>query len=34
LMATAAAFELFPRFLGALRVPTTPIPQEVLRKQA
>jgi uncharacterized peroxidase-related enzyme len=34
LIATAAAFELFPRFLGALRVPTTPIPQEVLRKQA
>ena len=34
LMATAAAFELFPRFLEALRVPTTPIPQEVLRKQA
>ncbi|MBV8051035.1 MAG: carboxymuconolactone decarboxylase family protein [Acidobacteriaceae bacterium] len=34
LIATAAAFELFPRFLGALCVPTTPIPQEVVRKQA
>jgi uncharacterized peroxidase-related enzyme len=34
LMATAAAFELFPRFLGALHVPTTPIPQDVSRKQA
>ncbi len=34
LMATAAAFELFPRFIGALRIPTTPIPQEVSGKQA
>jgi len=34
LMATAAAFELFPRFIGALRIPTTQIPQEVSRKQA
>ncbi len=34
LMATAAAFELFPRFLGALRIPTTPIPEEAFGKQA
>jgi AhpD family alkylhydroperoxidase len=34
LMATAAAFELFPRFIEALRIPTTPIPEEVRRKQA
>jgi len=34
LFATALAFELFPRFIGALRIPTTPIPQEVLGKQA
>ncbi|HXZ32266.1 MAG TPA: carboxymuconolactone decarboxylase family protein [Terriglobales bacterium] len=34
LIATAAAFELFPRFIEALRIPTTPIPQEVLGKQA
>ncbi|HYA23915.1 MAG TPA: carboxymuconolactone decarboxylase family protein [Terriglobales bacterium] len=34
LFATASAFELFPRFIGALCIPTTPIPQEVLGKQA
>jgi uncharacterized peroxidase-related enzyme len=34
LMATASAFELFPRFLGALRIPTTPIPQKVSGRQA
>jgi len=34
LIATAAAFELFPRFIEALRIPTTPIPEEVLGKQA
>ena len=34
LFATASAFELFPRFIGALRIPTTPISQEVLGKQA
>lgn len=34
LLATASAFELFPRFIGALRIPTTPIPQESLGKQA
>lgn len=34
LFATASAFELFPRFIGALRIPTTPIPQEVSGKQA
>jgi AhpD family alkylhydroperoxidase len=34
LMATAAAFELFPRFVEGLRIPTTQIPEEVSRKQA
>jgi uncharacterized peroxidase-related enzyme len=34
LIATAATFELFPRFIEALRIPTTPIPEEVLGKQA
>lgn len=34
LIATAAAFELFPRFIEALQIPTTPLPQEVLGKQA
>jgi AhpD family alkylhydroperoxidase len=34
LIATVATFELFPRFIEALRIPTTPIPKEVLRKQA
>jgi AhpD family alkylhydroperoxidase len=34
LIATAAAFELFPRFIEALRIPTTPIPEEVSRKLA
>jgi len=29
LFVTASAFELFPRLIGALRIPTTPIPQEV-----
>ena len=27
LIATAAAFEFFPRFVDALRIPTTPVPQ-------
>lgn len=30
LIATAAAFELFPRFVDALRLPTTPAPQNVV----
>jgi len=29
LMATAAAFEQFPRLIGALRIPMTAVPQEV-----
>jgi len=33
LIATAAAFELFPRLLGALRVPTTPIPEAVAERK-
>jgi uncharacterized peroxidase-related enzyme len=33
LAATAAAFELFPRLLGALRVATTPIPETVAGKK-
>ena len=27
LIATAAAFEFFPRFVDALRIPTTPVPE-------
>lgn len=34
LIATSAAFELFPRFIGALQIPTTPIPRKVSGKQA
>ncbi len=34
LVATAAAFELFPRLLGALRVATTPIHEAVAGKKA
>jgi uncharacterized peroxidase-related enzyme len=34
LMATAAAFELFPRFIDGLRIPTTSVPEAALRKQA
>jgi len=34
LFATASAFELFPRFIGALHIPTTPLPQGAVRKQA
>jgi uncharacterized peroxidase-related enzyme len=34
LVATAAAFELFPRLIEALQIPTTPIPSEASRKQA
>ena len=34
LVATAAAFELFPRLLGVLRVTTTPIPEAVAGKKA
>jgi alkylhydroperoxidase family enzyme len=30
LIATAAAFELFPRFVDALRLPTTPAPQNAV----
>jgi AhpD family alkylhydroperoxidase len=33
LIATAAAFELFPRLLGALRIATTPIPEAVAGKK-
>ena len=36
LVATAAAFELFPRFVDALRLPTTPVPansQEIAPKK-
>jgi AhpD family alkylhydroperoxidase len=33
LVATSAAFELFPRFLGVLRVATTPIPEAVSGKK-
>jgi uncharacterized peroxidase-related enzyme len=29
LMATAAAFELFPRFVEALRIPATPVPKKL-----
>ncbi len=29
LMATAAAFEFFTRFVDALRIPTTPVPGEL-----
>jgi uncharacterized peroxidase-related enzyme len=34
LIVTAAAFELFPRLIEALQIPTTPIPRELSRKQA
>jgi uncharacterized peroxidase-related enzyme len=34
LIATASAFELFPRLIEALRIPTTPIPQAVSGKEA
>jgi uncharacterized peroxidase-related enzyme len=34
LVATAAAFELFPRLVDGLRIPTTPIPQSVTGKKA
>ena len=33
LVATAAAFELFPRLIEALQIPTTPIPSEVSGKR-
>ena len=32
LLATAAAFEFFTRFVDALRIPTTPVPEAVGRK--
>jgi alkylhydroperoxidase family enzyme len=32
LMATAAAFEFFTRFVDSLRIPTTPVPASVARK--
>ncbi|HEV2117149.1 MAG TPA: hypothetical protein VGR48_14050 [Terriglobales bacterium] len=32
LMATAAAFEFFTRFVDVLRIPTTPVPAAVARK--
>ena len=32
LIATASAFELFPRFVDALRIPTTPPPQQNSRQ--
>jgi len=34
LVATAAAFELFPRLVDGLRIPTTPIPETVAGKKA
>ena len=34
LVATAAAFELFPRLVAGLRIPTTPIPETVAGKKA
>jgi len=34
LIATASAFELFPRLLGALHVATTPIPETVTERKA
>ena len=33
LVATAAAFELFPRMVDGLRIPTTPIPESVAGKK-
>ena len=33
LVATAAAFELFPRFVDGLRIPTTPIPARLAGKK-
>jgi len=33
MIATAAAFELFPRLVDGLRIPTTPIPAEVTGKK-
>jgi AhpD family alkylhydroperoxidase len=33
LVATAAAFELFPRLVDGLRIPITPVPQEVAGKR-
>jgi uncharacterized peroxidase-related enzyme len=33
LTAVAAAFEFFPRFVSALEVPVTPIPQEIADRQ-
>jgi uncharacterized peroxidase-related enzyme len=33
LVATAAAFELFPRLVDGLRIPTTPIPPELAEKK-
>lgn len=34
LMATASAFELFPRFVDGLQIPTTPIPEASAGKKA
>jgi len=33
LTATAAAFDFFPRFVDALRIPTTPVPEGVFEKK-
>jgi len=33
LVATAAAFELFPRFVDGLRIPTTPVPAGLAGKK-
>ena len=33
LIATAAAFELFPRFVDGLRIPTTPVPAGIVGKK-
>jgi hypothetical protein len=33
-MATASAFELFPRFVDGLRIPITPLPKALAGKKA
>ena len=33
LTATAAAFDFFPRFVDALRIPTTPVPEGFFEKK-
>jgi alkylhydroperoxidase family enzyme len=34
LIATAAAFELFPRLVDGLRIPMTPVPESAAGKKA